>query len=196
VPIHWNANMEPDGWVGRDQTFVIFYLMPTLTAGLLGLLVVLPWVSPARFKIEPFRPVYDYIAALIVSLFAYLHAVILNGQVSGGPNTGWFIGGFFLFFGLLGNVMGKVRKNFWVGVRTPWTLASDVVWEKTHRLSAWLFVAAGLMGFTLAVLGLHPVLCFGLILVAALVPAVYSLVLYKRLEREGRLDVNHEVSQV
>ena len=53
------------------------------------------------------------------------------------------IGGMFLFFALLGNVMGKVRKNFYIGIRVPWTLASDRVWNDTHRLAAWMMVAGG-----------------------------------------------------
>ena len=51
-----------------------------------------------------------------------------------------------LLLALLGNVLGKVRRNFWVGVRTPWTLADVRVWERTHRLAAWLFTVAGLVG--------------------------------------------------
>ena len=63
------------------------------------------------------------------------------------------IGGMFLFFALLGNVMGKVRKNFYIGIRVPWTLASDRVWNDTHRLAAWLMVGGGILGFLLVILG-------------------------------------------
>jgi len=188
VPIHWNINWEADGFVSRDQTFQIFYLMPALMTGVVALLCVLPAVSPERFKVDGFRPVYDYIVALLAGLLAYLYAVILHAQGTGTSPGAWFIGGLFLFFGLLGNVLGKVRKNFWVGVRTPWTLASDVVWEKTHRLAAWTFTGAGALGFALVLMGLHPLVSLALIIAAALVPVVYSLVEYKRLEKTGRLD--------
>lgn len=194
VPIHWNASWEADGFVGRDSTFTIFYLMPTLVTGVIALLWVLPAVSPARFKVDQFRAVYDYIVALVVGLFAYLYAVILNAQVTGTMSGPWFIGGMFLFFGLLGNVLGKVRKNFWVGVRTPWALASNVVWEKTHRLAAWTFTAAGVVGFLLVLLGVNPLISLALIIAAALIPVVYSLVEYKRLEKAGRLDVGEAAS--
>jgi uncharacterized membrane protein len=189
VPIHWNINWEADGFVSRDSTFTIFYLMPALMTGVLALLCVLPAVSPERFKVDSFRPVYDYIVALVTGLFAYLYAVILHAQATGTAPGAWFIGGLFLFFGLMGNVLGKVRKNFWVGVRTPWTLASDVVWEKTHRLAAWTFAGAGVVGFLLVLVGVHPLVGLPLIIAAALIPIVYSLVEYKRLEKAGRLDV-------
>jgi len=190
VPTHWNIHMQPDGVISRDHTFVIFYMMPTLMAATFLLLAfALPWMSPLRFKVEAFRPVYDYIIALVMALFAYMHAVILTGQITGTMPNKWFIGGFFSFFGLMGNVLGKVRKNFWVGVRTPWTIASDVVWEKTHRLAAWLFVALGLFGFTLVMLGLSPWWCFALIIAAALTPVLYSFAIYKRLEKSGQLEI-------
>jgi len=190
VPIHWNMDLQPDDVVSRDHTFVIFYLMPTLMVAMLGLLsIVLPWMSPLRFKVDAFRPVYDYVVALVMALFAYLHAVTLTGQISGTMPEKWFIAGFFLFFGLMGNVLGKVRKNFWVGIRTPWTIASDVVWEKTHRLAAWLFVAMGIGGFVLVLIGVPPLWCFVLIMAAALTPVIYSLVLYKKLENRGQLEV-------
>ena len=56
------------------------------------------------------------------------------------------LAGLMIMFGLMGNVMGKVRRNFWVGVRTPWTLASDRVWNDTHRLAGQLFVGAAVIG--------------------------------------------------
>jgi uncharacterized membrane protein len=74
-----------------------------------------------------------------------------------------------------------------MGVRTPWTLASDVVWERTHRLAAWLFTGGALVGLVLVLVGLHPLIAFAPFAVAALAPIFYSLVLYKRLEKEGRL---------
>jgi uncharacterized membrane protein len=83
-------------------------------------------------------------------------------------------------------VLGKVRRNFWMGVRTPWTLASDAVWIATHRLAARLLVAGSLAGAIALWLGAPVEVGFFLLLTALLIPAGYSLLLYKRLEREGR----------
>jgi len=189
VPIHWNIRGEADGFASRDQTFVVFYLLPTMSLGLLALAVVLPWLSPLRFKIEPFRRTYDYVFALCFGLFAWIHTFLLISAANGGSGIRFMLAGMFLFFALIGNVLGKVRKNFWMGVRTPWTLASDVVWEKTHRLAAWLFVAAGLIGFVASLCGLSPYWCFGLLMIAAFAPIFYSLALYKRLEKKGLLNL-------
>ena len=93
----------------------------------------------------------------------------------------------FLFFALMGNVMGKVRKNFYIGIRVPWTLASDRVWNDTHRLAAWLMVAGGIIGFLLVIAGLPLLVAIGVMIVTLLIPVVYSFVHYKALERCGAL---------
>ncbi len=188
VPIHWNIRGEVDGTVPRDGALSYLLLVPALMGGCVLLTLVLPWLSPRPFGVETFRATYDYVMALVVTMFAYVHAVALAAglQLSFDFNR-VLLGGMFLFLAALGNVLGKVQRNFWVGVRTPWTLASDAVWVRTHRLAAWLFVAGGLLGFAGITIGIHPVLCFIVFGVAALYPVLYSLILYKRLEKEGRL---------
>ena len=96
-------------------------------------------------------------------------------------------GGIFGFLAIMGNYLSKVRRNFWMGVRTPWTLASDRVWNDTHRLAAWIWVAAGVIGFAMVVLGVSIIAAFVLLFVSALIPVVYSFVHYKSLERRGAL---------
>jgi uncharacterized membrane protein len=189
VPVHWNIRGKVDGWVAREGALSYLLLIPGLMAGVVVLTVVLPWVSPRQFGVEPFRPTWEYALALVVGMLAYLEAVVLAASFRLVEDMNRvLLGGLFLFLALLGNVLGKVRRNFWMGVRTPWTLASETVWIRTHRLAAWLFVAGALVGFVGVLAGLNPVLCFIPFGVAALVPVVYSLVLYKRLEREGKLD--------
>ena len=70
----------------------------------------------------------------------------------------------------MGNVIGKVRKNFYIGIRVPWTLASDRVWNDTHRLAAWVWVAAGVIGFAMIVLGAPIIPAIAVLVLSALVP--------------------------
>jgi uncharacterized membrane protein len=86
-----------------------------------------------------------------------------------------------------GNPMGKLRRNFYLGVRTPWTLASERVWNATHRFAAKTFVAGGLVGLVFSIVGLF-LWAILATLVGALAPVVYSLVIYKQLERRGEID--------
>lgn len=189
IPTHWNAAGDPDAFTSRDGVGGHLMIGPATMTGMLLLTVALPWLSPRSFSIDTFRATYNHIMALLVFLFAYIQTVLMAAQLQVDFDmTRWLIGGMLLILAALGNVLGKVKRNFYVGVKTPWTLASDTVWNRTHRLAAWLMVGGGLGGFVLVMAGLHPLVGLGTFLVAALTPVFYSLWLYKRLEREGRLD--------
>jgi uncharacterized membrane protein len=148
----------------------------------------LPWLSPKKFEVDSFRATYLYIMIVIVAALAYIQILILLAALGMTLDMGRAIeGGVCLLITLLGNVLGKVRRNFFVGVRTPWTLASDIVWNRTHRLAAKTFFVGGLIGILAVILRASFWLPVAAILVAALVPVVYSLVFYKQLERRGAL---------
>lgn len=188
MPTHWGISGQPDAWVPRADAWKYLLLMPAFLFGFIGLTLILPWLSPKGFDLNRFRPTYDYIMSMIVVLFGYIQAMILLASMEVGIDIGRaFAAGFFLFFAVLGNVIGKVRRNFWVGVRTPWTLASEMVWNETHRLAAWLWVVAGVLGFVAALAGVSLIACFAGLMLAVLYPALHSLILYKRLEKQGRL---------
>ena len=189
IPTHWNIRNEVDGYGGKWTLFI----MPIMMLGMLALFYFLPALSPKDFEVDAFRPTYLYIMLLVVGLFTYMQAVLLytvQQSVTKGapvPLGKFFIAGMFLFFGLMGNVMGKVRKNFFIGIRVPWTLASDRVWNDTHRMAGWLWVAAGILGFGLIVLGAPIYIAIILLVAAGLIPVVYSFFHYKALERRGAL---------
>ena len=92
-----------------------------------------------------------------------------------------------VLFIFVGKYLGKLRRNFWAGIRTPWTLASEVAWERTHRLGGWLFVLVGLIGL---ITSFFPPLRFiGLfvpLIVVVIVLVVYSYIAYRRYTVNGR----------
>ncbi len=196
IPTHSNAAGEVDKWTPREQILPQWLLLPGVMAGFVLLSLVLPWLSPEGFKVDAFRETFYFLMAVVVALFAYIQLLLVLGGIEDVQldSTRWLLGGLSLFFSLLGNYLGKVQRNFWMGVRTPWTLASEAVWIQTHRLTAWLWVPGGVL---LAVLGfagpsLFPMtVCVVLwivgLMLMALTPVVYSLGLYKRLQRQGRL---------
>ncbi len=189
IPTHWNLRGQVDGYGGKWTLFVL----PVAMLGMLALFYFLPALSPKHFEVDTFRSTYLYIMVLTTGLFAYMHGVLLyvvDHAVAHAATVDIgraFIAGLFLFFTLLGNVIGKVRKNFYIGVRVPWTLASDRVWNDTHRLAAWVMVAAGLIGFLITISGLSIIWAIGVLVGSALIPIVYSFVHYKALERRGAL---------
>src|SRR5436190_2580595 len=180
IPEHWNFKGEIDHYGSRQSIF----MLPGIMAAALLLFAVLPWLSPKRFEVETFRSSYLYLMILVLALIAYLHALILWGAFLRPLNMPRsLMGALFLFLILIGNVLGKVKRNFYIGVRTPWTLASDRVWYATHRFAAKAFVAAGFLGLLTIIVGAPPVVGLSILITAALASVIFSLVYYKRLER-------------
>ena len=189
IPTHWNIEGKIDGY--GDKTWAAF-LMPGILVGLVALFAALPWLSPKQFAVDTFRSTYWFIVLAITGTMVFIHGLTLWAALAGPVDiTKPLLAGLLVMFGLMGNVMGKVRRNFYVGIRTPWTLASDRVWNDTHRLAGRWFVAAAALGLVALLLPIPLSAIFittiVLILTAALGPAVYSLVLYKRLERAGSI---------
>jgi uncharacterized membrane protein len=188
LPTHWNIEGKVDGTIGKENFLPTFLIMPGVMFGMVGLTLLLPLVSPRRFTLDSFRDTYAFCMALVQALLLFLHVVTILGAMEAVVHIDrLFVGGLMPFMVLLGNVLGKVRRNFWVGIRTPWTLADPGVWERTHRLGAWMFVAAGLLGLVAVLAGLSLIWPLVGVVVAGFVPVVYSLWIYKRLERQGRL---------
>ena len=179
VPVHWNA----DGAIDRYGPRAVLWLLgPGMMAMLAWLGVVMPAISPRRFEIAGFEPTYYYVIGVVVGLTAYVYALVLAAclQVQV-PMAKAVPAGVFMLLILAGNPLGKVRRNFFMGIRTPWTLASERVWFATHRLAAQLMVASGLLGLFALWLGAPAWLLLALVLAWAPLAMGYSLLLYKRL---------------
>ena len=177
IPTHWDIAFRPDAWTDKRSGI---WLMPGTIAFMFVLMLALPKISPNSFTIEPFLETFNYVMVTVGILFAYIHVLTLTSLHPGADMGRAMLAGFFLFFAVIGNVLGKVRRNFWMGVRTPWTLASDRVWVATHRMAARLFVAIGVLGAVAVWLGVSPKICFGVLIAGALLPAVYSLAISQR----------------
>jgi uncharacterized membrane protein len=184
IPTHWNIRGQVDGY--GDKSWALF-MLPGAMAGMMLLFALLPTISPKPFQVTTFRSTYLYIMVLVVALFGYIHLLTLmaaTGRHIDFPRV--MIGGMYLFFIALGNVLGKVRRNFYIGVRVPWTIANDRVWNDTHRLAAWLCVIGGLIGFAINLVG-YPMVSLIPVGVALVVPIVYSYFRYRELDRQGAL---------
>lgn len=185
VPTHWNAQGQIDHY---GPKWTLFVVGPGALAFTLGLFTAIPWLSPRRFTVDTFRSTYVYIVVVVLAFMAYMQALLVWAAHAGQldvPKAIW--GGICLLFALLGNVMGKVRRNFWIGVRTPWTLANERVWYATHRLAAKTMVLGALASFILSYAGTWAWISFAALILGGLIPAVYSLVYYKQLERRGEV---------
>jgi immunity protein, SdpI family len=186
VPMHWNAHGQIDGW-GPRWSLVVF--CPGVMVFTVAVFAALPWLSPRKFEVDSFRPTYLYIMVVLIATFAYIQILLLLAALNVALDTGRaIIGGVCLLIALLGNVLGKVRRNFYVGIRTPWTLASERVWNATHRFGAKTFFVGGLLGFLAVLLRMPFWVPITVMLSGSLVPVIYSLAYYKHLEHRHELN--------
>lgn len=181
VPSHWNAAGQVNGWMSPFWAVAVW---PLLMAGTGALLLVLPAISPRRFEIKPFAHTYE---VLLLAVEAFLLVVGVCAMLAGAgyavpiPRVVTLAVGALLV--VLGNYMGKLRRNFFVGIRTPWTLANDEVWARTHRLAGWLFVVAGLLIVIVGIAALPVGWLIGIVVTVAVIVYVYSYLIYRRVER-------------
>ena len=141
LPVHWNLQGEVDRYGGKFEGLL---LLPFVTLGLYLLLLFVPLIDPGRLNYQNFRKAYNAIRIALVLFMALIYGLLIYSAFGNQGNTTTVIllamGALFI---VLGNFMGKIRPNWFVGVRTPWTLSSKLSWDKTHRLAGWLFVLMG-----------------------------------------------------
>jgi immunity protein, SdpI family len=180
IPTHWNIHDEVDAY--SSKAFGAF-VMPAVMAGLFLLFLALPAISPRGFRFESFRSVWGILQSAVLGLLLLAHALVLFAALGKPVDVPRGIeAGVGLLIAVLGNFLGKVSRNFFVGIRTPWTLASEEVWLRTHRLGGKLFVLAGLAMFVLALAGAGPLATNVPLIAAALVSVAASYFIYRRVE--------------
>ena len=177
---HWNANDEVDGTMPR---FWGVFLMPIVTLGMFALFIFIPNMDPLKANIVEFRETFNLFIVFFVMFMLYVHTLTLiwslgynNFKMS--TTLLPIIGLMFIFIGYM---LRKARRNFFIGIRTPWTLSSDTVWSKTHQLGSILFMLSGVFAMIGGFFG--GMLAFWLMFVpligSTLFLVAYSYVLYR-----------------
>jgi hypothetical protein len=180
VPTHFDAQGHPNGYTSKPLGAFILPLI-LLPTGLL--LSVLPTISPRGYGIQSFGRVFEIISVSVLGIVFILGVgalfQALGSRMSFERIVVPMIGVLLI---ILGNFAGKLRRNFFIGIRTPWTLASEEVWFRTHRLGGPLMVLAGVILMIGAFLGEGAELIVPVVLIAAIIPVIYSYVIYRRLD--------------
>lgn len=142
---HWNIQGEVDGYMSR---FWGLFLMPIVSIGLLILFVLIPKIDPLKKNIERFRKYFDGFMVLMAIFLFYIYLLTVFWNIGIRFNMGRFVmpalGILFYYVGIL---VENTKRNWFIGIRTPWTLSSDVVWGKTHKIGGKLFKIAGIIIF-------------------------------------------------
>jgi len=179
---HWNIQGQADGYTPK---FWGIFLMPIISAFLFSLFVFLPKIDPLKENYQGFRKYYDGFIFLIIAFLFYLYLLTILWNYGLRFNmTKLMIPAMAVLFYYVGVLLENAKRNWFVGIRTPWTLNNDLVWDKTHKLGARLFKIAGIIGL----LGFFlPDYGFFLIIIPAisisLFLSAYSYLIHARIAR-------------
>jgi len=178
---HWNFNDQVDGYMSR---FWGVFMVPLITLGMFVLFLVIPSIDPLKANIAQFREAFNLFIVLMVVFMLYIYGLTLAwnlGYTDFKISTSILpaIGLLFIFIGFM---LRRAKRNFFIGIRTPWTLSSDQVWNKTHQLGSILFMASG----ALAVVGsfFGGTTAFWMLMIpifgSTIFLVIYSYILYRR----------------
>ena len=178
---HWDINDQVNGYM--PKVWGVF-LMPLVSLGMFVLFLAVPAIDPLKANIAKFREAFNLFIVLIVAFMLYIHGLTLAwslGYTDFKMSTS-MLPAMGLLFIFLGYMLRKAKRNFFIGIRTPWTLGSDTVWDKTHQLGAILFTASGVLAFLGGIFG--GMTAFWFLFVPLIGSTVfllfYSYVLYQR----------------
>ncbi|MED3941450.1 SdpI family protein [Priestia megaterium] len=180
MPIHWGANGEADGFATKINAMI-------LTVGIMVLIYFIiafvPRIDPRKENYKYFSKTYNILLNAVLLLFFFVNmSTILQGLGYNVPMS--YIAPIMagLVFIIIGNYLQRVRSNYFMGIRTPWTLSNENVWKKTHRLSGKIFLIGGLLILISAFLPdeYKSVIMWGSIVLCVAIPYLYSYVAYKK----------------
>ena len=183
VPIHWNAAGEVDGYSSR---VVGAFLFPGIIIGMYLMFLLFPYIDPKKERYSQFRNVYHIFKTVLVLFMAAIYFIVsFNALGHNIPVEFWIPIMVGILFILLGSYMSKIKINWFMGIRTPWTLSSEVVWNKTHRVGGKVFMLGGAMiAFTVfAPTMLRMIMFFTAIGLIVLGIVVYSYIAYRQEEK-------------
>jgi uncharacterized membrane protein len=178
---HWNMNDQVDGYMSR---FWGVFMIPLITLGMVLLFLAVPSIDPLRANIAIFREAFNLFIVLMAGFMIYIYGVTLAWNL--GYNdfrmSGAMLPAIGLLFFFIGYMLRKARRNFFIGIRTPWTLSSDKVWDETHRIGAILFMISGILALIGGWFGGATAfwMMFVPIIGSTIFLFVYSFVLYRR----------------
>lgn len=178
---HWGPNDQVDGYTSR---FWGVFLMPLMTLGMMLLFLVIPNIDPLKANIAQFRDVFNLFIVLVVAFMLYIYALSLRwnlGYTDFEMSKAMLPAMGILFF-FIGYMLRRAKRNFFIGIRTPWTLSSDRVWDETHRLGSILFMVSGVLALIGGIFGGMTAFWFLFVPIigSTLITLVYSYVLYQR----------------
>jgi len=178
---HWNIRGEVDGYMSK---FWGLFLMPLISVGMFLLFVLIPKIDPLKANIEKFRKYFDGFIVLVMIFLFYIYLLTIFWNIGLRFNMGQLmIPAMAILFYYCGILIENAKRNWSIGIRTPWTLSNEKVWDKTHQLGGKLFKIVGIVAF----LGIiFPNYAFFLILFPVIAVSIYTVIYsYFKYRKEG-----------
>jgi uncharacterized membrane protein len=181
LPVHWNIEGRADHYIAKSP--ISAFMIPGIIIAIYGLLLTLPIIDPKKNRYFLFAKSYLFIRYLLLCFLVVIYAIV-TAQSLGIPLRLEKIvpaGTALLLIGI-GNVMGKVKQNWFIGFKFPWTMSDEVNWNKTHRFGGKVFVVAGILGLIGLLLPSEWTVVFLIVpLIAGIITiGIYSYLLYVR----------------
>ncbi len=180
IPVHWGVEGTPDRYGGKGEALL---LIPLVTLGIAALFAVIPRIEPRRANLAKSGRAYTTVWITMAGFMAVMHVVMVLGALGREVDMNRVVFGIVgILFVAIGQVLAGIRSNFFFGIRTPWTLSSELSWSRTHRLGGRLFTLVGVATLLATPLDSGPlllVIAVGGALAAALTAIVYSYVVWR-----------------
>jgi len=181
IPTHWNFSNDVDQYMHKE---IGLFLIPGLNIFFYIMFFLLPKIDPKRENYKVFGNSYNILRFSINGWLFVLFVILFLAGLGHELNIGLIVINLTLvLFMVLGNFMGKFKSNYFVGIKTPWTLASEENWNKTHRLAGKLWVFASIVMLILTMLlplSVLVILYFTYVGLIILIPVIYSYKLHKK----------------
>jgi uncharacterized membrane protein len=175
IATHWDSQGNVNGYMSK---FWGLFLVPIIMLGLFLLFSAIPYIDPLKKNIKKFKKQYDILIMILMLFLFYIYILTIIWNWGYKINLlNFILPGFAVLFYYIGSLLRNTKRNYFIGIRTPWTLSSDYVWDKTHKLGSKLFKLSAII----SLIGLiFPKYSIGFILVPIIASAIY-LVIYSYL---------------
>jgi uncharacterized membrane protein len=180
IPTHWNFRGDADRF---GLKWPNAFLGSIIGTGILIMFEVLPHIDPKKDNYKRFNRAYNIMKSGTVAFLCLVGLIPIltsTGILSGKNNPVISVVGLLIAF--MGNYMGQVKQNWYAGIKTPWTLSNEVVWNKTHRFAGKLWLIAGICGFIGGFIPgqIGPIIFAVAMTASGVIPVIYSYVVFRQ----------------
>jgi len=179
IPIHFGSNGEPNGY-GSKMFFLFFPL------GIYLVMVLQPLIDPRKRNYEIFSDTYFKLRVILSLFFGIVDTIIIYNLLHSIEKMGLLLPSMvLLLFTMFGNYLGNVRPNYFIGIKCPWTLNSDVVWIRTNKLAGKLWFWGGLAGLVaLFIIKDFKLVLIPVLFVTVIIPVVYAYIIHQKIQKQ------------